>query len=462
MGLEKRSRSKLWAPLVLGLSSLAALFPPVVHGSQAQELGAERPNILIIVTDDQRSHGTLAVMPRTKEFFQDRGVSFTNAVATTPLCCPSRTSILTGLYAHNHNVRENSATATANFNPQLSLQRYLDQAGYQTGLFGKFLNHWDLSQNPEYFDRWSVFNYGYWKSQFNVDGVQQTVYQYSTDFVASQARAFLEGTETADDAPWFMYVAPFAPHLPARPKPLYKSAAVPELERNPATFEQDLSDKPPYVANRQEPIADIERRRAKQLRTLMSVEDLIADVAETMNVHNEASETLAFFMSDNGFLWGEHGLWAKGVPYTDSTEIPVLMRWPGHVASGTVDDRLAANIDIAPTVLDAAGLAPSPPMDGRSLLGGDERERVLLEMFGSKRYGGLQWSSTRSEAGGYQYVENYDPETGARFVEYYDLGADPFQLTNLLADGFPLNDPDTAPLSAQLLQDMHCSAGSCP
>ena len=450
------------AALAVGLSLLVSLSLPAAPGSLAQELGAGRPNILIIVTDDQRSHGTLAVMPHTKEFFQDRGVNFRNAVATTPLCCPSRTSILTGLYAHNHNVRQNSATATANFNPELSLQRYLDQVGYQTGLFGKFLNHWDLGQNPKYFDRWAISNYGYWKSQFNVDGVQQTIYEYSTDFVASQASAFLEGTEAADDAPWFMYVAPFAPHLPARPKPLYKSAPVPPLERNPATFEQDLSDKPPYVANRQEPIANIERRRAQQLRTLMSVDDLVAGVSAAMNAQDEASETLAFFMSDNGFLWGEHGLFAKGVPYTDSTEIPMLMRWPGHVVSEAVDDRLTANIDIAPTVLDAAGLAPSPPMDGMSLLSDETRERILLEMFGSRRYGGLQWSSTISASGGYQYVENYDPETGERVVEYYDLDSDPYQLTNLLGDGFPLNDPDTEPLSAQLLQDSRCSAGSCP
>jgi arylsulfatase A-like enzyme len=134
--------------------------------------GAARgPNILIIVTDDQRA-GTLGVMPQTRRWFQQQGTTYTNAFATTPLCCPSRSSILTGRYAHNHGVLKNFMGGRLDH--ATTIERRLDQAGYTTGIAGKFLNSWKPEDDPPNFDRWAIFNPhidpGYFNSRFNVNG----------------------------------------------------------------------------------------------------------------------------------------------------------------------------------------------------------------------------------------------------------------------------------------------------
>jgi arylsulfatase A-like enzyme len=137
------------------------------------------------------------------------------------------------------------------------------------------------------------------------------------------------------------------------------------------------------------------------------------------------------------------------------------MRWPGHVAKGEVDRRLVGNIDIAPTILDAAGVEvlPERPMDGRSLLQDEERERLVLEYWAER--GSLPtWFSTRTKD--FQYIRYEDEFGDVVFREYYDLRADPWQLSNLLGDGDPTNDPLILPLDSQLEQDRACRAETCP
>ena len=198
----------------------------------------------------------------------------------------------------------------------------------------------------------------------------------------------------------------------------------------------------------------------------MSVDDLVARLLRALGDLGERGATMAFVISDNGMFWGEHGLVGKRQPYRESVRVPFLMRWPGHVQPGSHAARLVANLDIAPTALQAAGIDPAglqPEIDGRSLLGGDRRDHLLLEYYldPGKSADIPSWAAIwRPDV---EYVE-YD-ETGAAapsFREYYDLQADPWQLRNLLGDGRPGNDPPTAALQAQLLADRACQGTSGP
>ena len=259
-----------------------------------------------------------------------------------------------------------------------------------------------------------------------------------------------------------MYVTPHAPHSSFSPAARYANAPVPAWNGNPAVFETDKTDKPPVVRNNSVAFADADAIRTAQLRTLMSVDDMVQTIFNELEVLGEAQDTLAIFTSDNGFLWGEHGRMEKRMPYTQSTQLPFFVRWPGHVAAGVQDGRLTANIDVEGTLLEAAGVTPAHVMDGTSLFTTGSRDRLLLEYFLSPDAPGIpSWASDLTATR--QYTEWYNPTTGAiSFREYYDLVNDPWQLTNLLADGNPNNDPNVAALHAQLTADRSCTGGTCP
>lgn len=436
------------------------------------------PNVLIIVTDDQAIN-TLKVMPRTRRRFRAEGTQFPNTIDAYPLCCPSRASIFSGRYAHNHGVSTNDNGT--NLNQDQTIQRYLRDAGYKTGYFGKFLNAWDLDTNPQHWDSWTILNNGPHSSMspttpticepepaevcVNEDGTKKpmTPGVYETSYLATEASTFVDSTEANDNQPWLMYVAPTTPHAPFTPEAKYASAPIPDFQATPNYFEADRTDKPQYVQDDIEDPAAVQSHRAAQLRMLMSTDDLVEQVFQKLDAANETRDTLAVFISDNGYLWGEHGLEAKPYPYSAGIKTPMLMRWPGHVAARASDPRLAANVDIAPSAMQVAGLTPSTPMDGRSLLQPSTRTRWLAERSG-RNNGPPLWASTRTSS--IQYTEYYDDITGQIFDrEYYDLSSDPWQLTNLLKDGNPGNDPAPAELnalSAQLAADKVCSGSSCP
>ena len=454
--------------------------PDISSGPSTTSTGGQGPpNVLVILTDDQRA-GTLDVMPKTRRIFGEGGTLFLNGFVTTPLCCPSRATILSGRYDHNNGVMGNADALK--LDQDATIERYLQDAGYRTGIIGKFLNTWPLDRNPWRWDTWDIFNNGYFETSWNVQGRQETVDRYSTSFISDQAVRFLRQSESNDTQPWFLYAAPSAPHDPWIPAPKYAHASLPHFVRNPAMLEADLSDKPPWVRHAIKLTrARIARNRADQLRTLVSVDDMVGRVFRVLRDLGEDRDTLAFFLSDNGFLWGEHGvagdrseretsptkITGKRLPYTQSIHVPFLMRWPGHVRTGVLDPRFVANVDIAPTIMDAAGLTPSPstPMDGRSLLAGRTRDRMFFEYFLDPLYPVIPtWASVRTPT--LQYVEYYGPGGKIVFREYYDLVTDPFQLDNLLGDGKTSNDPHVAALSREIRADRGCRGTSdgdpCP
>jgi arylsulfatase A-like enzyme len=427
--------------------------------------GSQRPNILFIVTDDQRVGQTMDVMPATLGWFRDGGTDFPNAFATTTACCPSRASIFSGRYTHNHDVRQNDSAER--LDQRYTLQHYLHSAGYQTGIYGKYFNAWNLLRNPPDFDKWSIFTAGYSNIRANEQGVVKAIAQsqYVTSYISDNAVNFIQGAENNDSQPWFLELATTAPHAPFTPDAQYANAPTPAFNPPPSYFEPDRSDKPPRIQMRDEDQALLLSDRIQQLRTLMSVDDMVNRVFQTLEATGELSNTLAVFVSDNGYEWGEHGSEGKGDPYNESVQIPLFMRWPSHVATGATDSRLVANIDLAPTALDAAGVSSDIPMDGRSLLSSYSRNRLLLDFYKDAGHGRnlRDWAALRTPNSHYIEWYNSTPDESAiTFREFYDLTSDPWELTNSLGDGNPGNDAGAGGLSEQLHQDLNCSGATCP
>ncbi|MGH2663825.1 MAG: sulfatase family protein [Actinomycetota bacterium] len=447
------------AALTGSVLALALPEPAVVAGH-----GSAAPNILIFMTDDQRAD-MMGVMKKTQRWFVRQGTSYPFAYATTPLCCPSRASIFSGRYAHNTGV-ETNAEATR-LDQRSTMQRYLQDAGYRTAIVGKYLNDWQGA--PPFFHDWAIFlaqDAGYTGAGFNVNGASTRVKRYSTNFIGTRAVQLLRSYEQNDQDPWLLTVAPLAPHAPYQPEKRYRKTGVSKFRKNPAVGEDDRTDKPAWVQGKNNGLNKNRKIWTVQQRMLLSADNMIDRVMRELNALGEGQNTLAFFLSDNGFTLGEHGLRQKHSPYTASVQLPFMVRWPGHLAGGAVDPRVVGNIDIAPTVYDAAGITPDPefPVDGRSILAPDVRDHMLLEYEHRQDRAVPTWASLRTPT--YQYVEYYDETLQAvTFREYYDLVADPWQLTNLLADGDPNNDPPDdllTRLSVELQGDTRCEGTEGP
>ena len=401
---------------------------------------------MIVISDDQRDD-QMQVMAKTRRIFGDGGTELSNGYVTTPLCCPSRTTILTGLYEHNHGVLDNEGEDP--FPHRTSLERELSRVGYRTGVFGKFINGWPQRRKPPHFD---VSRLGYGSEPRRADRL-----------TGSHVRSFLRSSENRDREPWLAVYAARAPHAPLVPLRKYERARVPKFEARPSYLERDISDKSATVKDKAlEQVRLFDRHRAGkhwrgEERLLLGLDDQIGRTFRTLDRLDETPDTLVFYLSDNGYLLGEHRLLRKGAPYRESLEVPFFMRWPGRVEAGAVDDRMAANIDIAPTIYDAAGAAPSYPVDGHSLLGSHRREWALAEHQADPWY----WAQVFDADS--RYIETYGPRGNVTFREFYDLDRDPFERTSLFGarQRLPANPRVTAS-QAELRDARTCSGESCP
>ena len=419
-----------------------------------------RPNILMVVTDDMRVDG-LQAMPFTVDWLMENGRFYPNAFATTPLCCPSRASIFTGLYAHNHGVLKNHDSH--DLETDRTVQARLQQSGYRTGLVGKYLNSWSVEEDPPHFDRWASYSGRYYGKPFNVNGDPVDTTDYSTYHMAKRAKEILGAFENTDDHPWFLYVATVAPHSPFTVAPQHKGARVPVLSREELGLDEPVDEKntsdKPDIPGREFSLEEPGKLRRKQWRTLLSVDDLMRHLKQALVDLDESRDTLVIFTSDQGLLQGEHNLYAKRLPYTESIEMPLLLRWPGHAEPGT-DDRIVANVDFAATIEEVTGISVPDGSDGTSLLTGVDRSALFIEQLENWRVGIPDWASIRSPE--YQYIEYYSRDRSRVIArEYYDLVADPWQLRNLYGDKNPDNDPDHRALADLIAEQASCRGEAC-
>lgn len=389
----------------------------------------ERPNFLIIVTDDQR-FDTMEYMPNTQQLIFDQGVTFSHGYITTPFCCPSRASILTGLYAHNHYVHVNTN--------KLNLPTVVDDLhknGYYTGLVGKYLNSWDGSVRPE-FDYWVTFWGGtvpsYNDPELNVNGDWSTHTGYITYLFEDYVKEYLDKA-TNQRKPFFLLFAPNAPHAPYTPLKEDKGLLTDLAPFRPPSYnEADVSDKPLSVAHKplfsDEDITAIDNTRRRQLLTLISLDRSIGAIMEKLKETGELDNTVVIFLSDNGKHWGEHRLDTKSTAYEEAVKVPFAMRYPALIPTPYIEDKLVANIDIAPTIYELSETKMPEVIDGLSLVSlltgnGGWRSSLLLEAWPDRG----NWVSMHTEQ--YVYIETENDKS-----EFYDLAVDPYEMENAIDD----------------------------
>jgi N-acetylglucosamine-6-sulfatase len=403
------------------------------------------PNIVLILTDDQRWDSMWA-MPTVESDLVGSGVEFSNAFVVNSLCCPSRSSILTGQYSHSTGVYTNEGAngGFGSFDDQSTVATWLHGAGYRTALMGKYLNGYSGTYVPPGWDRWFAFHTTsdqggtYYDYDVTDDGNEVSYghdpSDYSTDVIAGQADSFIRSTDSGD--PLFLYWASSAPHIPAVPADRY-STAFSDLPtyRPPNYNEDDVSDKPAYIqalprmTTAQQTSED--ELRIDQYRSLLAVDDGVSTILTALADTGRLANTMVVFMSDNGFSWGEHRRFkTKMLPYEENIRVPMVIRYDPLTTTST-NDRLAANIDLAPTFAELAGV-PAPGVEGQSLLpllsdpGSPWRKSFLVEHLQT-------WDKVTT----YCQVR----ETNVSYVAYgtgeeelYDLLADPFQLQNVVKD----------------------------
>jgi N-acetylglucosamine-6-sulfatase len=420
---------------------------------QEDEAGspADSPNIVFVLTDDL-DYTSAQQMPQIGSLVRDEGASFENAFVSFPVCCPSRATILTGLYAHNSGVKGNSPPSGGfqkfrnDGTEENTVASSLQEGGYRTAFFGKYLNGYgrgDRTYVPPGWDEW----YG------KLDG--QKLYDYSinengeevsygseegdffTDVLSGQASDFIRRA-APEDRPFFAYVAPTAPHTPATPAERHEGTFSEDEVLQPPSFdEEDVSDKPSWVRNMDrisnKQASQIEKRHQKRLNSMLAVDEMVASLMQELEDAGELDNTFIVFTSDNGFHGGEHRIkGGKRTPYEESARVPLFVRGPG-VPAGSKVEELALNTDFAPTFAALAGV--DFPADGRSLvplLGGEDapwRTSILLEAFTNEEARGEQaslpnYQVVRTET--HKYVEYENGE-----AELYDLANDPYELESI-------------------------------
>jgi arylsulfatase A-like enzyme len=397
-----------------------------------------RVNVLWVITDDQM-RSTLGKMPQVWDRMVRRGTRFYRGYAAVPLCGPARVSMVTGMYVHNHRVTTNRTLRPV-------VRRGLDQdtvatrlqaAGWTTGYFGKYLNGYP--EMPRHvapgWDRWVGFIAG-GDGRFNVDGDLREVEGRPDAFAVTHLRRFLRNRR----GPWFAVFAPTSPHAPYDPSPRNRHDFDGVRWDPPALNERDMSDKPTFLRDLpRRPVPPLRREYEGKLEELRDTDDRVASVLDVLRETDQLGETFVFFVSDNGFLLGEHRLTQKEQPYEESSGIPYVVRGPGVPRQARA--RLVSQVDLMPTTLEIAGLDPDAGrvLDGRSMLGplttGDWsgwRRRLLVE------HPKKDWAMLRE--GRRVLIDHY----AADEQELYDLRADPHQLRSRHAT------TDTTAMTARL------------
>jgi arylsulfatase A-like enzyme len=448
-------------------------------GARGASPAQTRPNVIVVETDDQTQE-SIKVMRNVKSLIGDAGTTFRRSFVNYSLCCPSRSTFLTGQYAHNHGVWSNQEPQGGfarfeSLHADNNLATWLQDAGYYTAMIGRYLNGYTYS--PRVPPGWSE-----WRATAN-----QNVYDYTLD---ENGRFVRYGHDPSDfkqdvltdkavglidrrapkDQPFFLWLTYTAPHAGGpwndpnpphdcdnAPKPAPRDAHRFDnepLPQPPNFDEADVSDKPARIRNRsrlnETAIAYIQRNYRCELESLLSVDDGVRRVVEALRDNRELADTLIIYTSDNGFFHGEHRI-AQGKTgiYEESIRVPLLLRGPGIPRDRTVR-ALAVNADLAPTIVDATDAKPGLVMDGRSLI--PEAANPGIE--GGRELLVEQPSFQALRTGRYMYAEYTSGER-----ELYDLRNDPYELRSRHHD--PAYATIRSKLAARLRLLGGCSGASC-
>lgn len=435
--------------------------------SQTRPAPTGAPNIILIMTDDQQqsamsAYGNTILKTPNLDRIGAEGIRFTEMFVTNSLCAPSRASFLTGLYSHTHGVTTNGPAGSIFRNQpglkdeQETFVHLLRRAGYHTALVGK----WHLRSLPTGFDQWIVLPGGggpYNDPEMITNALRVKFRGHADDVVGDQALTLLQ--QRPKDRPFCLLYNFKSPHrnwMPAaRFEKVFEDIEIPI----PRSFSDKFAGRPEALRKTEMAVADMpdfrnrgvadtlppdERKRQnfQQLaknyyRTLLSVDENVGRVLEFLDKNNLANDTIVLFSSDNGFFLGEHGLFDKRLMYEPSIRVPLLVRFPPRVKSAQVNSKqMILNIDVAPTLLEIAGVPVPSWMQGRSFLplleaqGTNWRDAFLYEFYEypaehcARKHRGI-----RTER--WKLIHFWEqPEEW----ELYDLETDPDEMRNLIGE----------------------------
>lgn len=493
--------------LAAGLSSCNAI----------KSVGKNSPNIIVILTDDL-DYKMMPFMKNTNTLIGEQGATFTNYFVTSAVCCPSRASMFCGQYPHNTNILDNFPGFKKFYLDKKeddTFAVWLKNAGYETALIGKYLNYYPVPVGWNYippgWTEWDVFLHqtiggggGPLYNDYRLNENGRTVEypisagNYSTDVIKKKSLDYIN-KNIEDGSPYFLLISVYAPHGPSDPAPRHADMfADLEYPKGPAFDEQDVSDKPAALQDLAldgdiYDAGDANNLFRKRARTVLAVDELVAEVMQVLEQNGQLDNTYVIFTSDNGFHMGEHKLPSgKGTPYEEDIHVPFFIRGPG-IQAGSEITQMTANVDLAQTFADMANASPLDLADGRSFLpllqpqldsAMEWRKALLIEKgypepissssqlvsFDTpqepqvqveypdsiydeylRKVGGGIYQGIRAET--FIYVEYENGE-----IEYYDLLNDPYQLNNIASTLAP---DVLASLHEWLTQFKACKADDC-
>ncbi len=492
------------ALLVAGLLCFSVALTPAGAAKKPHAAKQKRPNIVLVMDDDQNVE-MQRFLTKTNAAIAGKGVTFDNSFMNYSLCCPSRSTMLTGQYAHNHGVRGNRPPSGgySKLAPTLgnSLPVWLQRSGYYTAHIGKFLNGYGTTSpdtevppgwnewygsldDPDAFAGGTYTAYGYTLNEngqvvhygSTPDAVDPAAYQ--TDVYSQKAADFIR-RRAPSRTPFYLSVAPRDPHSEAdscsctgdnpRAAPRYEGTLSGLIApRDPSFNEADVSDKPAEIKNlapmTQAQINAADARYRARAEALLGIDDLVQNLVSTLKASGELKNTVLIFTSDNGFFHGEHRVrQGKVRVYEPSIRVPLMIRGPG-VPKGVHRGQPIGNVDLAPTILDFANAQPGRKQDGVSLLPLMQRKRVWLGRGLDLETYDVADPSEDPEAPPVNYVgvrtDRYlYAQYGTGEQELYDLRTDPFELQNAATN--PAYGPVKAALQGLLGSLAGCAGKGC-
>jgi len=437
-----------------GAGMAAAVMPVSLRGEGSP---SRKPNILYIMSDDHAAHAISAYGSRVNQTpnidrIAREGMRFDRCFATNSICTPSRATIITGKYSHINGVPVFNRLDGS----QPTVAKYLQAAGYHTGMIGK----WHLGSDPTGFDKWTILpGQGvYHNPTFLEPGGKREMKGYVTDIIADLAIDFIKNKPQGK--PFFLMCHNKAPHRNWQPDEkhakMYEDREIPE----PPTLRDDYASRTDAAHEttmtvarhltksdlKMDPPAGLEgdallkwkyqRYMQDYLRCIASIDDNVGRLLDFLEKEGLKDSTMVIYTSDQGFFLGDHGWYDKRFMYEESIKMPFLVQWPGVAKAGSVQDALAINPDFAPTFMDAAGLAVPADMQGRSLVSlmKGERPGDWRKSFYYRYYHDPGDHNTRAHYGVRTETHKLIYFWKKNQWEMYDLVKDPMELKNLYDD----------------------------